>query len=59
MEKNYVELLIEEARVKAQLENLNKKKKAAEDEDTLLRMLEELRSSRSSIERTDSSNERE
>lgn len=43
-EKNYIDLLIEEARLAAQVENLKRKKKAADDEGELLRMLADLRS---------------
>lgn len=39
---NAIDILIEEARIKAKLENLRRKKKASEDEDELLQLLDRI-----------------
>lgn len=38
--KNYIDLIIEEARIKLQIEQLLREKKAADDADQILRMID-------------------
>lgn len=44
--KDYVDFLIDQARIDLKLKEIERKRKAAADEDELLRMLSELRGSR-------------
>ena len=57
-EQNYIDLLIERARIDLKLKEYEKKSKAASDEDELLRMLAEVRSSRNLMQKTDDFDER-